>query len=371
MRGQHAAISRLQCARPAPEGAGACATEPGRSLCATHPGVEEAGAGGAAVVVHEDHERVFRDAPFVELGEHLADVLVDVVDHAEEAGGLIVRHLAIVKRLVLGAGNVGTVRRVGRDIGEERLAGLPLRVHPLGCLGIEDIGAVALGLHERAVVEDGRVEILVPRGIAATAGVGLPDAARAVDEHLGEAPPTRPILRFVAEMPFAEDAGGVAGPLEHLRQGGGLEGEPLAFEDGVGDAVLELMPAREERAAGRGAGGADVEVGEAHALGADAVEVGCLEDGVPVGGDVPVALVVGEKEDDVRPLVGKRGEGRSSVKANEQNQTKPQQWKCHTVKSDRARRSAASRSNHGRRTIEPPQRSRRRRRDTQSPDNEA
>lgn len=100
-------------------------------------------------------------------------------------------------------------------------------------------------------------------------------------------------------MPLAEDSGGVARIAEHLSEGDGLWREAFAFEDRVGDAVLELVAAGEQGAAGRGKGGADVKVLEAHALGAEAIEVGCLEDGIAVGGDVAVALVVGEEKDDV------------------------------------------------------------------------
>ena len=45
--------------------------------------------GGAAVVVHEDDQRVLRDAPLVEFRQQPADVLVDVVDHAEEVRGIV------------------------------------------------------------------------------------------------------------------------------------------------------------------------------------------------------------------------------------------------------------------------------------------
>jgi hypothetical protein len=101
-------------------------------------------------------------------------------------------------------------------------------------------------------------------------------------------------------MPFAEDAGGVARALEHLRQRGGLGREAFAFQDGVGDAVLKFMAAGEQRGACGGAGGTHTEVLKAHALGVEAVEVRRFENGIAVGGEIAVALVVGEQEDDVR-----------------------------------------------------------------------
>ena len=102
-------------------------------------------------------------------------------------------------------------------------------------------------------------------------------------------------------MPLAEDARGVARALEHLGQGSSLEREPFALVNRVRDAVAELMPARVQGGARRRAGWADVEVSEAHRLVVEAVKVGSLKDRVPVTGQVPVALVVGEDEDDVRP----------------------------------------------------------------------
>jgi hypothetical protein len=80
-------------------------------------------------------------------------------------------------------------------------------------LAEEDVGAVALGFLERPVVEDGGVEVGVAGGVAAAALVGLADAARAVDEDLVEPRAGRLVLGFVAEVPLAEDAGGVAGVL--------------------------------------------------------------------------------------------------------------------------------------------------------------
>jgi hypothetical protein len=42
-----------------------------------------------------------------------------------------------------------------------------------------------------------------------------------VDEHFVEAARAGPVGGFVAEVPFAEDAGGVAGGFEDLREGDG------------------------------------------------------------------------------------------------------------------------------------------------------
>ena len=130
----------------------------------------------------------------------------------------------------------------------------------------------------------------------------LADSARAVDEYLVEPAPLRLVVILVAEMPFAEDAGSVTRGLEHLRQGDRVERQALAFEDGMGDAVLELMAPGDERAAGGRTRRTDMEVREAHALVMQAVHVGRLEDGIAVGGNIAVALVVGQDENDVRPF---------------------------------------------------------------------
>ena len=173
-------------------------------------------------------------------------------------------------------------------------------------------------------MQDRGVEIRVARRVAAGAGIDLPDAARAVDEDLVKAAPVGLILGLVAQMPLAENAGGVAGGLEHLRQRGGLQREPLALEDRVGDAVLELVPAGHQRAARRRARGADMEVREPHALGMQLVEVGRLEHGIAMRGDVAVALVVGEDEDDVGPFASDgRGHLRRDRRRRGQRLAKP------------------------------------------------
>ena len=265
-----------------------------------HIGVEYLHAGGAAVVVHEDDERVLGDAPLVEFGEEPADVLVDIVDHAEEVFGGGLEALALVERPILGACGVGAVGGVRWDVGEEGFFRAALGVDPLRGLGVEEVGAVARGFLELSVVEQSGIKIRVAGRIAAGAGINLADAAAAVDVDLVEAAAVGLIRRFVAEMPFAKNPRGVTGRLQHLRQRGGGERHALAFENRVGDAVLKFMAAGEEGAACRGARGADVEIRETHALGAEAIEVGRLQDGISVGGDVAVTLIIGKDEKNIR-----------------------------------------------------------------------
>ena len=123
-----------------------------------------------------------------------------------------------------------------------------------------------------------------------------------MDEYLVKAAPIRLILRLIAQMPFAEDARGVAGVAEHLGNGRCLQAHPLALEDGVGDAVLELVFAGQQRAARRRAGRADVKIGEAHAFVVKAVQVRRLQHGIAVAGEIAITLVIAEDEDDIRRL---------------------------------------------------------------------
>ena len=95
-----------------------------------------------------------------------------------------------------------------------------------------------------------------------------------------------------------------------------VESQPFAFEDGVGDAGTELVPAGEQCGAGRGAGGADVKIGEAHALVVQPIEVGRFEDGISVTGEIAVTLIIREDEDDIWP--------RRALSAANQDQTEQQ-----------------------------------------------
>ena len=294
---------------PAPEGHGADAAHVRRAFGGAHAGVEDLHAGGAAVVVHEDDEGVLGDAERFDLGHEPTDVLVDVVDHAEEVLGVLTEPLSFVQRGVFRSGVVRPVRSVRRDVSVERTLGGGLAFDPLGRLLEEFVGAVALGLHELAVVQQGRAIIGILRDIAAAARVALADAAGAMDVHLVETALVRLVFGFVAEVPLAEDTCPVTGLLQLLGKRHRSEGHALAFEDRVRDAVLELVTAGQQGAARRRARRRDLEVGEPDALGAELIEVRRLEDRIPVGAQVAIALVVGQDEDDVRTIRRHDGQG--------------------------------------------------------------
>ena len=120
-----------------------------------------------------------------------------------------------------------------------------------------------------------------------------------MDENLVESAVFRAVGFLVTEVPFAEDAGGVAGGLENLGQGDSFQGHPFPLEDGVGDAVLELVPAAEHGGTGWGAGRAEVKLGEKQALLLERIDSRRLHDGSAKTGVVAVADVVGHDEDDV------------------------------------------------------------------------
>jgi hypothetical protein len=115
-------------------------------------------------------------------------------------------------------------------------------------------------------MQDSRSVIGIPRDVAAAAGIALADATGAMDEDFVEAALVRLILCLVTEVPLAEDTGAITGLLQLLSERRGAEGHPLTLQDGVRDAVLELMPAGQQRTARRGAGRRDLEVGETDAL---------------------------------------------------------------------------------------------------------
>jgi len=188
---------------------------------------------------------------------------------------------------------------IGSDVGEEGLLLFLLLFHPAHRGGEEEVGAVAFGFHEAAVVANDGVEVFVSRDVGTGALVALADTAGAVDEDFVKAAFVGLVGFFVAEVPFAKDPGGIAGFFENLGKDGGLEGHALALEDGVGDPVFEGMPTGHKSGAGWGAGGTDEEAGEAGALVVEDVEIGGLDPRVTVLSDGAVALVIGHDENNV------------------------------------------------------------------------
>ena len=301
-------VHGLEASGEPPEGDCSDAAHVGGTLGRPHAGIKDLHSRRAAIVVHENDQGILRDSEGLKFRQDLADVLIDVVQHAEEVLGVLAESFALVKRRILRAGVIRSVRGIGRDVSVEGTFGRGFAFDPLRGLGEELIGAITSSLHELTVMEDRRTVIRITRDVAAAAGIALADAAGSMDEDFVEAALVRLILGFVAEVPLAEDTGAITGLLQLLGQRGGAQGHPLTFQDGVGDAVLEFMPSGQQRAARRSAGRRDLEVGEADALATELIQVRGLEDRVPVGADVAVTLVIGQDEQDIGP-VGGRGDG--------------------------------------------------------------
>lgn len=274
---------------------------------------------GHAVVGHKDQDGVVHEFPLVELGLKAAHVLIDVFDHAVEAGRLFLeseigKALGVRRRC-----DEGTVGSVGGDVGEEGGVLIFLFLDPTEGGSEEEIGAVSLGFNEGAVVANDGVEVFVPGRVGTGAFVGLADAACAVDEDFVKATFVGLVGIFVTEVPLAKNAGGVACGFKHLGEDGGVERHALAFEDGVGDAVLERVATGHDGGAGRRAGGADEKAGEAGGVVVKGVQIGSLDPRVSVFADGAVALVIGHDEDDVGRGrgVGSGGQAESAERGNQ------------------------------------------------------
>src|SRR5207247_504594 len=96
--------------------------------------------------------------------------------------------------------------------------------------------------------------------------VVLPDAAAAVDEDFIESAAVRLVRSRVAQVPLAEDGGCIAGGFQDLCHRGGREAHPLALENRVRDAGLELVPSSQEGTARRRACWTDMKICQADAL---------------------------------------------------------------------------------------------------------
>ena len=284
------------------------------ALAASHPGVKAiptAGfrrlcvpAGRRAVVGHEDQYGVFFQARLLESTHQLAEIFVDVGDHAVELRHRVGHALVGIRLGIFFVDQVRPVRRVGGKVNEER----PILVLVDELQGVvePDVGAVAGNLLGLAVAEVDVVEVVV------TPVVGpLTDAAPAVAEDVVETLVLRAVRVVIAQVPFAEHAGAVAGRLEHLGHRDFVGAHQRAAHDRVPHAGASGVAARHQRTTAGRAGGVDVEVGEPNALAVELVHVGRLDHRVSVSGQVAVALVVGNHQDNVG--AGRRRLGRCEV----------------------------------------------------------
>ena len=162
---------------------------------------------------------------------------------------------------------------------------------------------------------DDRIKILVTGRISTAAPVRLSNPSGTMDKGLIKPARVRLVGLLIAQVPLAKNATGVAGLLEDLRQNRGLERHAFAFEDGVRHAILHRVPTRHQRTARRRARGAHQEPREARAGVVQLVEVRRANPRMPMPADRPVALVVGNDENDV----GRLGFGVGLKKATAEN----------------------------------------------------
>ena len=109
------------------------------------------------------------------------------------------------------------------------------------------------------------------------------------------------------EVPLADGGGGVAGGFEKIGQGElfGADDHGGVAGGHIGTGAAEGVFAREESVAGGGGGGgAGMGIGEAHAVGGEAVDVGGVHPLGAVAREVAVADVVGHDDQHVGALLG-------------------------------------------------------------------
>ncbi len=268
------------------------------AFAAFHPAIVNSGP-HRAVVGGEDENGVLLQPVFAEKLAHFAHVFVNVSDHA-----VVVGHVVRQVRVELGKALRrvhGPVRGVGGYVGEKRLGAVLVgQDETLGVVE-KDVGAEPgrrLGL---GVVEVGAVKVGVVPKIRR-----LAHAAAAVAQHLIEPAIFGPEGVVVAQVPFAEHPGHVAAVLEVLGQGHLVFADHGAAHDGVPDAGPVGPVTGQEPGAGWRARRRHVVILQPHRLAVELVQIRRFDDGIAMRGDVWVALIVGDDEDDVR-LAGETG----------------------------------------------------------------
>ncbi len=197
-------------------------------------------------------------------------------------------------------GDQRTVWRVGRDVGEKGIAGLRRASHEVDRLVEEDVRAVPLERLPPAIADVGVVEVVVAPEVGHGADVGGGEPHGFVESAI-----LGPEGVVVAEVPLAEHPRPVAGFGEDVGHRGNLGPQERPTAADVDRAVASGVHAGQQLPAGRRAHRRHVEVVQAHAFAAQAVDMRRLEHGVSVGGQFAVSLIVRHHENDV----GRLGEG--------------------------------------------------------------
>ena len=263
-----------------------------------------------AVVGHEYHHRVFIQVPLLQLRGEQPHILIDVLDHPVKSGLLFSKSQFHESPRIFLRRDERPMRRVRGDVCEKRLTLILAFLHPSHCRLEKYIRAEPARLHESPVVTDDGIHILVVRRIRARGRVRLSDATCTMDKGLVEPALLRLIGLLVSEVPFSKNARGVSRLLQHLREDRGVERHPFTLENRVRDPILQRMTASHDRASRRRACGAHEEPRKTRASVVKRIEIRRLQPRVPMTSHRPVALVIGDHEDDVRLGSRKFGKGR-------------------------------------------------------------
>lgn len=266
----------------------------------------------SAVVGDEEDEGVVPLAVFLEGGNDFADAIVHVFDEGDEFGTFFgdAFFAGFDFGEPVGGRLDGCVGCVVGEIEEEGLGFILLRVvgeiggGPIG----EEVGSVPLGLYRFPV--QAHVVLAVPAVLIVIIHHVAQEPVKMV-----EATGVRVFGVIQSEVPFADGSGGIALLFEGLREhcGGAGEKAPIVFRFGADDSgnTDEIRVASgEEGGAGGGADGTvGIEFGKADAIGEEGVNVGAFKVGGAVAGEISVAEIIDDDQEDVW-FPGGEGEGR-------------------------------------------------------------
>jgi hypothetical protein len=249
-----------------------------------HPRVVSIGC--RPVVAEKDDDRVVAQTKIVESREQPSDVVIDVRDHAVDARERRVQTFCREGVEVIVGHLERRVRRVEREITEERLA-LAAR-DETHRLVREHVGDIPLRLHRPSVVFEIRVEVEIPMS-----------GAKA--EELVEALRARRARHVRPVVPLAERAGAIPARTQHFGERHLVTAHRLSPASDTPRSRAQVVAAGQETRPSRRAHGTDEEAIEHDRLGRQPIEVGRVEVWIAARAEIAITLVVGDDEDDVWP----------------------------------------------------------------------
>src|SRR5262249_25983330 len=156
-----------------------------------------------------------------------------------------------------------------------------------------NIGAVTLVLLQGTIVAEPTVEVVVLPEVGHRG-----DAPAQVIDSFLKAALVRQVWIAIAQGPFAEVGRALAASRANLRHRGNASPDEGPSGTDRTRTTVQGIEASHELAAGRSTHGGDVEVGKANALAVELIEVRRLQHRIAVAGQIAIALVIGEKDDD-------------------------------------------------------------------------